>query len=706
MKNKKIILSSLLLLLVLISISAASAADLSENNNDIVLEEGNNIALDDDTLNTKANENILKDEDSSVSTIVPETDDGEGLKKAILSAKNGDIISLKENTTYDIGKTKINVTIRNLTIHGNGAIINVDGEGQNGSGSVFDLLERQISIDGIIFNNTNGAKSYGEDIQGYAINIKGINETINNCSFLNFRAGIGADGGAQYSTISNCYFNGSAIKVTNTGHQESGTKAINILGSHHIRIENNTFVGQILDGVSMATGSGNNMIINNTFIENCYAIYFGGASTKSTVIANNTFIRCGWCKDKNGDYLFKNLPVISTQKSADGFVVDSNIFYATNESIIITSESGNTAHGYPSEIGNITITNNTILMAEGHVPNGVEFVYIYSNNGELTPYADITITHNTIDSGIKAVTVWYADWGIKDSNYIVIPKANLVKTSLKIADIATFYGKIRISLEDVNGEGISNAKISYMINNGDVKTILTDSDGSAIIYVDEDGIVDFVYEGDGNYDESFASINFSNTANAKKASYILAENANLTAPTLPAARTGEYFSYKITDENGNPLINKNLKIGFNGHVYNATSDENGEARTQINLKAGGYTFAVCFLGDDDYEPSFEAAKVTVIKQTGSLTVASKSYKASAKTKTLTATFKDAKGNLVSGKSLSFTVNGKTYTAKTNKNGIASVNVSLSAKKTYSFTVKFAGDEIFNGMTKTGKVTIK
>ena len=128
---------------------------------------------------------------------------------------------------------------------------------------------------------------------------------------------------------------------------------------------------------------------------------------------------------------------------------------------------------------------------------------------------------------------------------------------------------------------------------------------------------------------------------------------------------------------------------------------------QINLEREGiYTFAVAFLGDDDYNGSFAVAKITVSKQKGTLTVPAKSYAASAKTKTLTATFKSAKGNPVANRTVTFTVNGKTYTAKTNAKGVASVNVSLTKKGTYSFTVKSAADSKYAAITKTAKLTIK
>ena len=56
--------------------------------------------------------------------------------------------------------------------------------------------------------------------------------------------------------------------------------------------------------------------------------------------------------------------------------------------------------------------------------------------------------------------------------------------------------------------------------------------------------------------------------------------------------------------------------------------------------------------------------------------------------------------------MKFTVNGKTYSAKTNENGVASVNVSLNKRGTYNFTVKYGGDSTYAAVTQKAKLTIK
>ena len=188
---------------------------------------------------------------------------------------------------------------------------------------------------------------------------------------------------------------------------------------------------------------------------------------------------------------------------------------------------------------------------------------------------------------------------------------------------------------------------------------------------------------------------------------ILFKNMNTTSVVAAYdGRSGEYFNVTLVDENDNPIVGERIQIGFNGAIYNRTTNETGGAKLQINLaNKGDYTFAICFLGGDVYESSFEVAVIKVSPKKMTLTVPNKSYKAAAKTKSLTATLKDNKGHLIKSKSITFTVNGKTYTAKTDAKGVATVKVSLSTKKTYTFTVKFAGDKSFGAVTKSAKLTI-
>ena len=180
--------------------------------------------------------------------------------------------------------------------------------------------------------------------------------------------------------------------------------------------------------------------------------------------------------------------------------------------------------------------------------------------------------------------------------------------------------------------------------------------------------------------------------------------------TINDRGTGKYFYWKLTDIDGNPIANVPMKIGFNGVVYDyrngISTDENGTAKLLIGLGyKGTYTFGICFLGDDRYNASFAVAKITVNTQKPIISCPNYYYKASAKNKKISITLKSANKKPLPNKTIKLVVNGKTYSGKTNSNGLVTIKVSLSTKKTYSFTVKYAGDSTFSSVSKTAKLVI-
>ena len=469
------------------------------------------------------------------------------------------------------------------------------------------------------------------------------------------------------------------------------------MGSHDITVKDCTFEGQVLDGISIASNSGNNIMTGNTFIENCYAIYFGGASTQGCVIANNTFIRCGWCKDASGNTIFKDLPVVSTQKAANGYVIADNTIEATEGSIFMKAESGNTAHGYPSAIGDINITGNTLTVAEGANPRTITFMYILSNQGQLSPYAPIDISGNTIAEGVTPVTVWYADWGSETNP--VFPAAEPAATSINIKDVSTATKKITIELVDVNGEVQDGKEISYSINGGAAQTGVTDADGLLTIDVTENGVVAVSFAGDDELQSAETSINFAATA--------VKTNPVITASDMTAtAKVGKYYSITLKDSAGNKLVGENVTFYFNGQSKTVKTDENGIAKLNINLAAkGSYPITISYLGNDNNNAAVAVKniKVNVQKTTAVFKKATLKVK---KAKKVKFTLKDASGKAIKGKKITIKVNGKTFSAKTNSKGVASIKVKVTKKGKFTATAKFAGDNTYKGITKKARFTVK
>ena len=677
--NKKIFLSLLLVLLIAISVSTVSAAD--------------DVAVDDVTTDAGIEE--VADTDDVVLTDGEEKT-GDDIQTLIDNAEDGGEVDLGVDQVYNVADGKTFTLDKKVTVKGNNVTIKASGASQGGSGALFIATKAGTGFDGITFVNTDGKKNYGEAISGYAIQLAIENGTVNNCKFLDWGSGVYGRG-AAFCTITNSYFNGSSEKVTNGGTKEYGTKAINLMGSHDITVKGCTFEGQVLDGISIASNSGNNIMTDNTFIDNCYAIFFGGASTQGCVIANNTFTRCGYCKDAEGNVIFKNLPVISTQKAANGYVIADNNVEATEGSIFMKAESGNTAHGYPSAIGDINITGNTLTVAEGANPATITFMYILSNQGQLSPYAPIDISGNTIADGVTPVTVWYADWGSEDAP--VIPAAEPAATSINIKDVSTATKKITIELVDVNGEVQDGKEISYSINGGAAQTGVTDADGLLTIDVTENGVVAVSFAGDDKLQAAETSINFAATA--------VKTNPVITASDMTAtAKVGKYYSITLKDSAGNKLVGENVTFYFNGQSKTVKTDENGIAKLNINLAAkGSYPITISYLGNDNNNAAVAVKniKVNVQKTTAVFKKATLKVK---KAKKVKFTLKDASGKAIKGKKITIKVNGKTFSAKTNSKGVASIKVKVTKKGKFTATAKFAGDNTYKGITKTARFTVK
>ena len=349
--------------------------------------------------------------------------------------------------------------------------------------------------------------------------------------------------------------------------------------------------------------------------------------------------------------------------------------------------------------------------------NGTYTIPISGNSTVKATYIN-PISKEVLRSTIDVI---YETEIIEKNNTVIINNTIEVPVNATISLSTEDGSKVIAKLTDLDGKAISNAKIKLTINEKE-SNMTTGTDGTVSIFVNGNNTITASYTTASNNtvsssirttvitNEIIKEINntiiINNTVKRAGTKINYNDMKTVAVNTASDGRVGKYFNVTLTDVGGNPLANKEIKIGFNGKIYNKTTDANGFAKLQINLaRAEVYTFAVAFLGDDEYNASFIVAKINVTKQSPKLTTANKSYKASAKTKTLTATFKTALGNPIKSKKITFTVNGKTYTGTTNANGVASVKVSLSKKGTYSFTVKYAGDNTFNTVSKTGKLTI-
>lgn len=195
---------------------------------------------------------------------------------------------------------------------------------------------------------------------------------------------------------------------------------------------------------------------------------------------------------------------------------------------------------------------------------------------------------------------------------------------------------------------------------------------------------------------------------------INAENFTQYAVDFKAGERGGNFNLVLVDVYQRGLANKTVKIGFNGHVQDVVTGADGQAHMQVNLASSDkYTFVAMFMGDNSYKAVMKVYTFKINKKPISISANAKTFKSKAKTKKYTVTLKtkkcssaDGKVYLKSGKKVTLKLNGKTYSAKTDKKGKATFNLKITKKKKFKATVKFAGDNTYKSATKTAYITIK
>ena len=637
------------------------------------------------------------------------------LQKIIDQANENDIIEI--NKSYDISGIKINksltfvgtsdnvgfynelddgknffnivsndsvVTFKNLYFAGGGQI--VTGESYEFGGAINS--KSTLNLENCIFNFNTGCI-------GGAIYITGNSSelNLNNCIFnTNYVSStISADSGAIYSdckylSIDNCSFK------NNYAHGEEYdfvTEGGAIYSLNPCKIVNSEFEDNKAgpkNGVGSVIELFADSIIEDCSFKNNTPMAIG-VHNATLVVANNEniTIHSGYFKLNDQLKRFSILDNIgnftTTYESGEDFSINlfkegENIPYsgAYVEFKVFNGTGSKTYETYTDENGNASLKNTSLLSI------GTHKVIINHNSlhlEQITHTVYLTINEEDIhDDGNDSATI-----------------ANAT------INLAVRGAHVIISLKDLDGKAISNASLKASIGNKN-STLTTNAKGQANLTIGENETAKISYvDVNGAVVSSSIVNNIVKITNIvapnRTATRIIYNNMNTTAVSKADGRIGKYFKVKLVDANGKALVGKTIQIGFNGKVYNKTTNDDGSAKLQINLGyEGKYTFAIAFLGDDNYTGSFEVALIEVTKHTPKLTATAKSYKASAKTKTLTATFKSANGNAISGKKISFTINGNTYIGTTNAKGIATVKISLNKKGTYQAAAKYEGDGMY------------
>ena len=139
------------------------------------------------------------------------------------------------------------------------------------------------------------------------------------------------------------------------------------------------------------------------------------------------------------------------------------------------------------------------------------------------------------------------------------------------------------------------------------------------------------------------------------------------------------FKVRVVGSNGK-IVGQNefvvMKIA--GKAYNVNTDKNGYASMTLDLLPGKYSITAVYKG-------FSVKNTITVKN---VLKAKSVTKKKAKKIKYSASLKTSKGKAISGKKITFKIKGKTYKAKTNKKGIATVSIKNLKVGKYKITVKY------------------
>ena len=421
-----------------------------------------------------------------------------------------------------------------------------------------------------------------------------------------------------------------------------------------------------------------------------------------------------------------NYSLLASFDGDDDYIADNEtLYFRVSKATILKIETQDVPEGE-------TATVNVIFTDGDNNPLNISWVYLnifdtdrkYFDYGNMSNFIEIpNVTKdyiifadfdNYVEYGADKYCSSYAYGFVRVLNETG-PQVLPVAANASI-DLSVVGDEVVVVLKDLDGNVISNGTLSVVV--GSVSSNLTtDGAGRAVLPIGVNETAEFTYTDANGASVSSSIVNNlinitvekevpSPVASNRTSTRIIYENMKTTAVAKVDGKVGKYFEVVLVDEKGNPIADKLVQIGFNGAVYNRTTNETGGVKLQINLGyEGKYTFAIAFLGDDNYTGDFQVALIEVTPHIPKLTAPAKTYKASAKTKALTATFKSANGNAISGKKISFTINGKTYTGTTNSKGVATVKISLNKRGTYQATAKYAGDGMYKETSTKFKVKI-
>ncbi len=417
--------------------------------------------------------------------------------------------------------------------------------------------------------------------------------------------------------------------------------------------------------------------------------------------------------DKNANVYYSGDEKYSSIEGSVSFAVDK-LKSSVSIDVPVDVKAGESAVvkvGIPGASGNVSV-----------IVDGIETVVPLDENGTAS------VLISAVEAGNHGVVVVYSG----DETHAPVHEASSFKVDEEpvVVPRASEFGEITIGddqsvslvLKDEDGNPIANAQIIYVVN-GETGNVTSDGDGKFTIVGEDGATITVNYAGNETILGTNMTLKLSSPVVpvvVKVATLFNISNRAITingyAVDVNAGEEGIYYATSLLDANGKPLSNVYIEFAVNNKIYNRTTYENGSFKPyRLNMvRAGRYTMAFNFAGNDNYTNAFACVCVDLDKKPIKINAPAKSYKAATKTKkylvtlsTIVGSSHDGKAHLRAGLKVALKVNGKTYSGKINSNGKVVFKITnLNKKGKYVAKISYVGDKTYESASKKVKITVK
>lgn len=258
-------------------------------------------------------------------------------------------------------------------------------------------------------------------------------------------------------------------------------------------------------------------------------------------------------------------------------------------------------------------------------------------------------------------------------------KASKVSTSLTVSD--TYYDtsatKFKVTLQDANGKALANQKITLKVKSNSY-TGTTNSKGVATVKTTALSVgtytVSISYAGNSNVSASSLS----------KKVKVIKDKTSLSGNPKLYILPYNYYTYFVTlkSAHGGSVENCKVYFSYDGKNVTAKTNAKGKASTVIPLLAKGtYKISYKFKGTSGLYSSSSSGTIIIKSAANKLTASDLTMDYKSKSQ-FSVKLTDNNGKALSGKKITFKLNNKDFTAKTNSKGIAQLTIGDLKPGTY------------------------